>query len=317
MRRGDILQKKEKAGIIIWRFIYPVLIFFGVEILVESVFMYGHMFRMIGSKAYSFSDMDAMTKELESYIYSVSGYISVIRAAVLVPIFALFMKADVKRDMEYGRHIKYGPYRKAWLLLLPAAGFMAAVGFNHMVPMLLEAVQSFIYVLGRSVFGMDWNVDFFAKYNELSGIIYSGPVWIMVLSIAVAAPVLEEFLYRGLIFKRLRTYLKPVPSMLISAFIFGIMHGNAVQFVYAFILGIFMAFVYEKFKTVWAAVIFHAGANLTSLVITLLLPEGGYTITMGTYMLLVVAELAVVFLLLKLVDVKVDRKPEVSQPKEL
>lgn len=311
------MQKKEKAGIIIWRFIYPVLIFFGVEILVESVFMYGHMFRLIGTGEYSFSDMDAMTKSLTDYIYGVSGYISVIRAAVLVPVFVLFMKADEKRDMAYGRYVKYGPYKKTWLLILPVVGFIAAVGFNHMVPMLLEALQSFIHVLGRSVFGTDWNVDFFAKYNELSGIIYSGPVWVMVLSIAVAAPVLEEFLYRGLIFKRLRNYLKPVSSMLISAFVFGVMHGNAVQFVYAFILGIFMAFVYEKFKTIWASVIFHAGANLTSLVITLLLPEGGYTITLGAYMLLIVAELAVVFLLLKLVDVKVDRKPAVSQQKEL
>lgn len=306
------MQKRENAGIIIWRFVYPVLIFFTVELFAEMAFMYGHMFRLIGAGKYSFSDMDAMTKELESYIYGVSGYISVIRAAVLAPVFILLMKADKKRDEAYGRSVKYGPYNKLWLLLLPIAGFVAAVGFNHIVPMILEALQSFIHVLGKSIFGKDWNVDFFAKYNELSGVIYSGPVWVMVLSIAVAAPVAEELLYRGLIFKRLRTYLKPVPSMLISAFVFGIMHGNAVQFVYAFILGIFMAFVYEKFKTVYASIIFHAGANLTSLVITLIFPEGGYTITLGGYMLLVVAELAVVFLLLKLVDMKVDRRPEES-----
>ncbi|MCM1308299.1 MAG: CPBP family intramembrane metalloprotease [Butyrivibrio sp.] len=304
------MHKKENAGIIIWRFAYPLLIFFGVELLVETAFMYGHMFRMIGAGAYSFSDTDAMAKELESYIYGASGCISVIRAAVLAPIYILFMRADKRRDAEYGRIVKYSPYNRLWLLLLPVIGFASAVGFNHMVPMLLEALQSFIHILGKSVFGTDWSVDFFAKYNEISGIIYTGPVWVLVLSIAVAAPILEELLYRGLIFKRLRAYLKPVPSMLISAFVFGIMHGNAVQFVYAFILGIFMAFVYEKFKTVYAPMIFHAGANLTSLVITLVLPESGYTVTIGTYMLLTVVELAVAFLLLKLVDVKVDRRPE-------
>lgn len=311
------MQKREKAVIIIWRFVYPVLIFFGVELFVELVFMYGHMFRQMSAGAYSFADTEAMAKELESYIYGVSGYISVIRAVILAPVFILFMKADGKRDAAYGRSVKYGPYNKLWLLLLPVIGFVAAVGFNHIVPMILEALQSFIHVLGKSIFGRDWNVDFFAKYNELSGIIYSGPVWVMALSIAVAAPVLEELLYRGLIFKRLRTYLKPVPSMLISAFVFGIMHGNAVQFVYAFILGIFMAFVYEKFKTIYAPMIFHAGANLTSLVITLILPEDGYKISVGGYMLLIVAELAVVFLLMKLVDIKVDRRPEPCQPNEL
>lgn len=307
------MQKREHAGIIIWRFVYPALIFFGVEILVESVFMVGHMFRMMGTGAYSFTDLDAMTKELENYIYGVSSYISIIRAAILVPIYVLFMKADRKRDMAYGRYTEYAPYHKKWLLLLPVIGFAAAMGFNHIVPMLLEALQNLIHVVGRSVFGRDWNVDFFATYNQLTEAIYSGPVWVQVLSIAVAAPILEELLYRGLIFKRLRTYLKPAPAMLISAFVFGIMHGNAVQFVYAFILGIFMAYVYEKFKTVWASVIFHAGANLISLVVTMLLPEEGFTLTLGTYMLVVVIELAVVFLLLKLVDLKVDRRPALDR----
>lgn len=310
------MQKRENAGIIIWRFIYPVLIFFGVELIIEMAFMYGHMFRMIGEGTYSLTDMGTMTEELERYIYANSSYISLIRTVILVPIFALLMKKDEKRDMEYGRYVKYGPYNKKWLLLLPLIGFAAAVGFNHLVPMLLEALQSLIHIIGKSIFGLDWNVDFFATYDKLSGVIYSGPIWIQAVTIAVAAPILEEFLYRGLLYRRLRAYLRPLPCTLISAFVFGIMHGNAVQFVYAFILGIFMAYIYEKFKTVWASVIFHAGANLISLVITLLMPEGRFELTIGAYMLVVVIELAVVFLLLKLVDIKVDRQPAVKNPYE-
>lgn len=303
------MQRRESVGVIIWRFIYPLLIYLGVQVAIEVVFMYAQIFKLVYSGEYSMVNIDALITVVQDYIYSKSILISLLSAVIVVPVLGLFIKKDIKRDEYYGRPVKYSPYNKAWLLLLPVVGFAAAVGFNHVVPPLLEALQSFIHTVGKSIFGMDWNVDFFATYNKLEGYIYSDSIWVQVLSLAVAAPLMEEFLFRGLIFKRMRAYLKPVPSILISAFVFGLMHGNAVQFVYAFILGIFMAYVYEKFKTIWASVVFHAGANLISLVVTMIMPEGGYTLPIGTYMLVVVIELAVVFLLLKLIDMKVNRQP--------
>lgn len=67
-----------------------------------------------------------------------------------------------------------------------------------------------------------------------------------IVSAVIAAPLLEELLFRGMIYKRLRDLCSAKTAILVSAAFFGIFHGNLVQFVYAFIIGIMLAFVYEK-----------------------------------------------------------------------
>lgn len=303
------MPNKENVGTIVWRLVYPILIFIGVEMAIEMAALYIHMFRLAAARGISLTDVNTLEEELTNYTYSISTYITIARSAVLIPLYIMFMRRDKGRDMVYGRYVKYEKISPKWFLLLPLVGFFAAMSFNHVVPMVLTALQGFIQIVGRSLFGMDWNIDFFGTYDGVSDIIYSGGIAVQIISTAVAAPIVEELLFRGLIYGRLRERLKFVPAAFISAFVFGVIHGNAVQFLYAFIIGLLLAFVYEKFKTVVAPIIFHAGANLISVIITNVMPEGGIALTTGGYMLLVVAELAVTFLILWLIDRKVIRKP--------
>lgn len=303
------MPNKENVGTIVWRLVYPILIFIGVEMAIEMAALYIHMFRLAAAHGISLADVNTLEEELTNYTYSISTYITIARSAVLIPLYIMFMRRDKGRDMVYGRYVKYEKISPKWFLLLPLVGFFAAMSFNHVVPMVLTALQGFIQIVGRSLFGMDWNIDFFGTYDSVSDIIYSGGIAVQIISTAVAAPIVEELLFRGLIYGRLRERLKFVPAAFISAFVFGVIHGNAVQFLYAFIIGLLLAFVYEKFKTVVAPIIFHAGANLISVIITNVMPEGGIALTTGGYMLLVVAELAVTFLILWLIDRKVIRKP--------
>lgn len=302
-------QKKESAGVFIWRLLYPVLIFLGVEITIEMIVMYGYMYHEISRGNITAEEIGASSEIIEDFVHRSSIYITIARSAVLIPLYLFFMKRDVARDKVYGRYTKYSDYDGKWLVLVPIAGFTAAVGFNHVVPFMMEALQNVINVIGRSWFGKSGLVDFFSTYDDLSQIIYSGGIAVQILATAVAAPIVEEFLFRGLIFKRLRDSLKFVPSALLSALLFGIIHANALQFAYAFILGLLLAYIYEQFKSVWAPVLFHAGANLISVIVTAIVPEEGIGLGMGGYMLLTVVELAVTFLLLWVIKLKVNRKP--------
>ena len=300
-------QKKESVGTFIWRLIYPVLIFIGVEMTIEMAVMYVYLFREISAGRMSPEAADASL--LEDFVQRSSIYITIARSAVLIPLYLYFIRRDKARDEVYGRCTKYSPYEKKWLFLVPVAGFFAAVGFNHVVPFILEAVQSAVNVIARSWFGKSGAVDFFATYDNLSEVIYSGSIVVQVLATAVAAPVVEELLFRGIIYKRFRDSLGFVPSALLSSLFFGIIHANVLQFVYAFILGMILAYVYEQFKTVWAPVLFHSGANLISVIITAVTPEGGIGFGIGGYTLLTVAELAVTFIILWVIKLRVDRKP--------
>ncbi len=304
-----LLQRRESVGAIIWRFVYPLLMFVGVDFVIEMIAAIGYMgYRVTtGGVDLDAQSMETLTNDLTGFIYDKALYLTILRSAILIPLYYLFMRGDKKRDKMYGRYVEYTPLNKKWLLILPIVGFTAAIGFNRVVPLLIQVLQTFAQTFVRVITGKNITVDFFASFNELSDVVYSGSIWIQLLASSVAAPLVEEFLFRGLLYKRIRTYMKMVPSMLISAFVFGVIHGNMVQFAYAFFIGLFLAYVYEKYKTIWAPVIFHAGANMISVIITSLLNDINLGMDIGSYMLLTVVELAVTFLLMKLIDVKVNR----------
>lgn len=270
------MQNNESLGSFIWGIVYPILMFIFTDIVVSIVFF---------------------SVEISS------NYLTLIRSAILIPISCFIMKKDVVKDFTCGRPVKYTDYDKRYLLILPLAGFFAAMSFNEVTVILVIIIQAFL----QSMLGS--GIDLFSTYNSVSESIYSGTVIFQLIATAVIAPVVEELIFRGLIFKRLRIRLGFVPSALVASIIFGVLHGNFVQFVYAFFMGLFFSYVYEKYKTIWAPIIFHSGANFISVILTLVLPRSFLGNDLGTIMLLIVVELAITFLLLWLVETKIHREP--------
>lgn len=85
------------------------------------------------------------------------------------------------------------------------------------------------------------------------------------LAVAVAAPITEELLFRGMVFRHLRQAVSFVPAAVLSALLFGLTHENLWQMAYAFALGMVLALVCETYRGLWPAVLFHGAANLVSL----------------------------------------------------
>jgi len=83
------------------------------------------------------------------------------------------------------------------------------------------------------------------------------------LLMVIAAPILEELLFRGIILDGLLKRYTPVTSILISSIIFGIAHLNPWQFVVAFVIGIFAGWIYYKSSSLSLTIIIHGTVNLT------------------------------------------------------
>ena len=105
-------------------------------------------------------------------------------------------------------------------------------------------------------------------YEEAKKAIYTPPVLMQIGAAGILIPIAEEFIFRGLCFAALRDRLSFLKSALISAALFGIYHGNLPQGVYAFIIGIALAWLYEVSHTLLAPILLHISANLLSLLIT-------------------------------------------------
>lgn len=79
---------------------------------------------------------------------------------------------------------------------------------------------------------------------------------------AVVSPVVEELVFRFLLYNRLRrAYGRVVFGVGTSSFLFALYHGNIVQGVYAFILGVLIAYAYFYFDSFFAPVLFHSVGN--------------------------------------------------------
>ena len=103
--------------------------------------------------------------------------------------------------------------------------------------------------------------------------LFSGFLWQQFLLMGFAAPLSEELLFRGILFERLRVLL-PFPwAALGSAAFFGLVHGNWAQGMYAALMGLVLAWLYEKKGRLREPVLFHSAANLTSLLMQILVFE--------------------------------------------
>jgi hypothetical protein len=82
----------------------------------------------------------------------------------------------------------------------------------------------------------------------------------------IMAPILEEIFFR----KILCTKLLPLGegyAILLSAAVFGLIHGNLYQFAYAFLVGLLFAFIYVKTGKLRYGIFFHMIINLLGLVV--------------------------------------------------
>lgn len=89
----------------------------------------------------------------------------------------------------------------------------------------------------------------------------------------VAAPILEEFILRGVIERGLLKHTTPLKAILWSSFFFAIIHLNPWQATGAFIAGLFLGWIYWKTRSLTACIFIHAINNGTAYFIQLLNPE--------------------------------------------
>lgn len=95
-----------------------------------------------------------------------------------------------------------------------------------------------------------------------------------ILSISLVVPILEEVLFRGAIQGRLmRQYRSPWVAIIIASLIFGIIHFNPIQTVYATFLGIVFGWIYYRTRSLLPVILGHVFNNSFATLTTLMVEE--------------------------------------------
>lgn len=141
----------------------------------------------------------------------------------------------------------------AYLLLVPAAAITSVV------------LNQLLRMSGISYVG----------YNEVKGQVYQLALIWQIAGSGILIPLAEELVFRGLGFRNLRRELDWLPAAVFTSVLFALYHGNWIQGIYAFLMGLLLALVYEAYGNLTAPWLFHASANLTAILLTSISAFGG------------------------------------------
>ncbi len=237
-------KKKEKfrystAGQI-WRLIYPFLIHYGATLLATIALYLVYLIQAGGLQETASAGQRLINSTL---------YVTLIGDLTAAMILYLFYRKDQMHRKE-----GFSGTGKAFVWAPPVIWFSVII--------LAIATGQFLNDL---INGLHLN-DLFTGYSEVSEQAFSGqPVGLMILVVGIIGPICEELMFRGIVFHRLKDWVKPQAAIAISALLFGIYHGNVVQFFYATCMGVMLAIIYDKTGTLWISIVAHIAANLWSL----------------------------------------------------
>ncbi len=100
------------------------------------------------------------------------------------------------------------------------------------------------------------NIQQMSIFNKYSFVIY----------VAIVGPILEEILFRGLLFRKIYNYNVSKIAYVMSSFIFALAHFNWNSFFIYFWLGITSSWIYEKTGRISMAIFLHIINNTMVLI---------------------------------------------------
>ena len=134
----------------------------------------------------------------------------------------------------------------------------------------------FVSILISDIIGII-SPEIMKEYNDMMDIALGGNILMAIIAAVVLAPISEECIMRGMIFRNLRKYFSVWVAIVIQAIMFGIFHMNWVQGLYVIPVALGLGFVAEKSKSVFPCICMHMFYNFMSVVLAVL-PEFCQTI---------------------------------------
>lgn len=141
------------------------------------------------------------------------------------------------------------PKTKSWFPIV-----LMGIGFCSFANIATGIASSFF-----ESFGINYEVDFGENPQGIIGITLS------ILATAIVPALVEEFACRGVVMGSLRKYGDGF-AVLVSAIMFGLIHGNFQQIPFAFMVGLILGFVTVKCNSIWPAVLIHFYNNFSSVI---------------------------------------------------
>ena len=225
-----------------WGCLLPVL----VQLLLTG---YAEFLAGIGFGLWSYASEGSIAVDnIRSLLENSPLLITLVAALMSIPVFIVMMKSDDRHALPQEKP-RTGP---ACVILCILGGLGGCLAGNALINITgLSALDQV---------GM-----------EVSETIMNSPGWLILSCAVVFGPLMEELLFRGLIFRRIEASYGSAAGIILSALLFGLYHGNLSQGVFGCIMGLLLAYAYHKTGRIYIPVLMHMAANAGSFLVSILL----------------------------------------------
>ena len=139
------------------------------------------------------------------------------------------------------------------LMLISEGGMQVIVGLNHILSS--KALESLVQMeQQQQALGMPEHIG-------------DASVILMGFVALILTPVGEEMLYRGITYTALSNRFGNQKGLLLSSLLFALLHGSVLRFIPLFVMGLVLALLSVRTKSIIPGIITHSFVNLISIVV--------------------------------------------------
>lgn len=229
----EAIEAKRRFSKIGWFYIADVALIYIVQLLI------GLVVRALKPGWLENADITLLLSAISMYL-------------VAFPLLMLLMKKKIPAETVPRRRLSPGKYMLAAIICM---GMAYASNFAGNI---ITTIIGF--ATGNPV------------ENQIATVLMSVSPWAVFFYTVLCAPIMEEFVFRKLIVDRAVRYGEGI-AVLTSGLMFGLFHGNLNQFIYAFVIGVMLAYLYVKTGNLKITISLHMLFNFVSGFLTLLLAQ--------------------------------------------
>ena len=238
------MKNREKVTIgHLWGAFYPVLMYLGITVVAGIILTFIAIFQgqiTIENKTVDFGNIENDFSLMMTFFGGI----------MTVPLLILIKHLDLKKQRMIGAYGYKSVFFAKYLFIIPFA-----IAFMYAANMVVVILETLIPSIAHS-------------FDETAQVIYGSSIGMQIATAVIVGPIVEELIFRGLMYIRLKRMFGAGISALVTGLVFGLFHMNISQGIYAFIFSYGAIFVYERYKNICAPVLFHMSANAISVLVT-------------------------------------------------
>lgn len=185
------------------------------------------------------------------------AYMTLVQYLIYILVFGLWYYKAFCKDIDIKAKVKE-KLLNTRIIFLVIGGYLAQLFVDGILTMLEPYFKNAFENYGKMV-------------DSITGV---GSSFVLLFAVIVVAPIGEELLFRGLIQSYGLKNFAPVLAIFLQGLIFGLYHGNVIQGVYAFLMGIVLGYVAFRRGSIIPSIVLHMSVNASLLLVPEVLYKG-------------------------------------------